>query len=44
MLPNTDHFSAVKPESFSHPAHRLLLEFYLNEFATLPYRRLDEAV
>lgn len=44
MLPNTDHFTAVKPESFSHPAHRLLLEFYLKEFATLSYSHLDEAV
>jgi pimeloyl-ACP methyl ester carboxylesterase len=29
LLPNTDHFSAVKPESFDHPAHVLLVTFWL---------------
>lgn len=28
LLPNTDHFSTVKPDSFDHPAHLLLITFF----------------
>lgn len=34
MLWNTDHFSSVKPDSSSHPAHKLLVEFYRDHFLT----------
>jgi hypothetical protein len=29
LLPDTDHSTAVKPADFQHPAHRLLVQFYL---------------
>jgi hypothetical protein len=32
MLANTDHFSIVKPGGFDHPAHKLLVEFWLRQF------------
>ena len=32
MLQNTDHFSTVKPTGFDHPAHKLLVEFWLRHF------------
>jgi hypothetical protein len=32
MLANTDHFSVVKPTGFDHPAHKLLVEFWLSEY------------
>jgi hypothetical protein len=32
MLPNTDHFSIVKPTSEAHPAHTLLVEFWLKHY------------
>jgi hypothetical protein len=32
MLPNTDHFSTVKPTGFDHPAHKLLVEFWLRHY------------
>lgn len=28
LLPNTDHFSTVKPDGLDHPAHLLLLNFF----------------
>ncbi|SJM90169.1 alpha/beta fold hydrolase [Crenothrix polyspora] len=31
LLPDTDHFSIVKPDHLEHPAHKLLLDF-LSEF------------
>lgn len=32
MLANTDHFSVVKPSSASHPAHLLLVDFWLRHY------------
>lgn len=32
ILPNTDHFSIVKPTSLSHPSHQLLYDFYETRF------------
>jgi hypothetical protein len=34
MLPNTDHFSIVKPSGFDHPAHKLLVEFWLRHYGS----------
>jgi len=31
-LANTDHFSTVKPDGFDHPAHKLLVEFWLRHY------------
>ena len=31
-MPNTDHFSIVKPPDANHPSHKLLRLFYLNSF------------
>nr|WP_303903536.1 hypothetical protein [Thiohalomonas denitrificans] len=28
QLPNTDHSTCVKPDTFTHPAHELLVDFY----------------
>src|ERR1700731_2500213 len=36
MLQNTDHFSTVKPTGFDHPAHKLLVEFWLRHYG-LPF-------
>lgn len=36
LLPGTDHFSAVKPDSPQHPAHKLLVDFWTEEFAKPP--------
>jgi pimeloyl-ACP methyl ester carboxylesterase len=38
MLPNTDHFSTVKPSGFDHPAHKLLVEFWLRRYGP-PFTR-----
>ncbi len=38
LLRNTDHFSAVKPDSISHPAHELLVDFVTKEFPVLADR------
>jgi pimeloyl-ACP methyl ester carboxylesterase len=32
MLQDTDHFSTVKPTGFDHPAHKLLVEFWLRHY------------
>lgn len=32
MLPNTDHFSTVKPTDFDHPAHVLLVKFWMRHY------------
>lgn len=32
IIPNTDHFSIVKPTSPSHPSHQLLYNFYETRF------------
>ncbi|NPT47176.1 hypothetical protein GNZ12_38980 [Paraburkholderia sp. 1N] len=32
MLKDTDHFSTVKPNGFDHPAHKLLVEFWLRHY------------
>lgn len=32
VLPNTDHFSTVKPTGFDHPAHKLLVEFWVRHY------------
>jgi hypothetical protein len=32
MLPNTDHFSIVKPTSLDHPSHKLLVEFWSHHY------------
>jgi pimeloyl-ACP methyl ester carboxylesterase len=34
MLQDTDHFSTVKPTDFNHPAHRLLVEFWLRHYGS----------
>lgn len=34
LLRNTDHFSCVKPDGPNHPAHELLLDFWMREFET----------
>jgi hypothetical protein len=35
LLEGTDHFSAVKPDSLSHPAHRLLVGFVVKELKAI---------
>ena len=32
QLPDTDHFSSVKPSSMDHCSHKLFVEFYTNRF------------
>lgn len=35
LLPNTDHFSIVKPDNRNHPGYLLLYDFYKNDFSAL---------
>ena len=35
-LPNTNHFTSVKPDGNKHPAHQLLLNFVLKHFGAPP--------
>jgi pimeloyl-ACP methyl ester carboxylesterase len=42
MLQNTDHFSAVKPAGFEHPAHKLLVEFWLRHYGPPFVRDLQD--
>ncbi len=35
IVPNTDHFSIAKPDNVEHPSHIRLVDFFLNDFATL---------
>ena len=34
LLRNTNHFSSVKPDGITHPAHELLVDFWSREFGT----------
>ena len=34
MLRDTDHFTSVKPDNLQHPAHQLIVDFALQNFAT----------
>jgi hypothetical protein len=41
-LQNTDHFSTVKPTGFDHPAHKLLVEFWLRHYGPPFVRNLQD--
>ena len=32
IVPDTDHFSVIKPDSVEHPSHRYFVEWWLNQF------------
>ncbi len=34
LLRNTNHFTCVKPDSLTHPAHELLVDFWANDMST----------
>lgn len=42
MLKDTDHFSTVKPTGFDHPAHKLLVEFWLRYYGPPLVRGLQD--
>ena len=42
MLKDTDHFSTVKPAGFDHPAHKLLVEFWLRHYGPPFVRDLQD--
>jgi hypothetical protein len=33
VVPNTDHFSVVKPTDAEHPSHRYLVDYVMHVFA-----------